>query len=342
MNEGHESEGDGGGDNCDSDTIDSDSDTLCDVRVSGSGLLADESLHQITQVLSEAAFSPGGLQCDEVRRWAWPLLLGIPVGRNEEDRSKDSNEDQDIPNIAARCDKATGDEDEECDVRAAELVLPPHLEPHIPRRFRWCPGDVWRCDAARCLEEQSETIRKDVDRSLCSWTDVHDEAHLSTDQRTVLREQLFDILKAVIHRHKSRITYAQGFNDIGAVFLQLFRSDSSDEAEIDAEVMRGDPDKPKGANADASFTTTERFTLFLMSDYLSAPLERSVMVSLELMGLIIHKCDPAIHTFLSRCGRRMSERLPGGEFHFCLPWLLTWFAHTFPTYNQVVTRRSRG
>eukprot|EP01068_Selenidium_serpulae_P000898 Selendium_serpulae@DN11598_c0_g1_i1.p2 len=72
-----------------------------------------------------------------------------------------------------------------------------------------------------------------------------------------------------------------------------------------------------------------------MSDYLSGsvPLERSVFLSFQLMGLVLHRISPAIHTFISRLGRTYSDP-SGGELVFALPWLFTWFAHSLPSYEQ--------
>ncbi|CEL99264.1 unnamed protein product [Vitrella brassicaformis CCMP3155] len=141
-------------------------------------------------------------------------------------------------------------------------------------------------------------VELDVVRSVAYW-DIH--RRLSAAERGEKRALLSCVLRAILHRHSSRLRYCQGFHDVCSVFCEVF----------------GFP---------AAFHVAERFTLYYVADCLGAPFVDAVMPLLRLVGTVVDQADREVGEIFRRTKM---------EMQFCVPWLITHFCHVLPSFWQV-------
>mmetsp|Transcript_12683 Transcript_12683/g.28490 ORF Transcript_12683/g.28490 Transcript_12683/m.28490 type:complete len:389 (-) Transcript_12683:39-1205(-) len=150
--------------------------------------------------------------------------------------------------------------------------------------------------------KELRVIEADVARAVYTW-DVHKDIEESV--REEKRQQLKLIMCSVLGKHDSHLTYFQGFHDIALVFLEM------------------------GTEEEAT-RMLEQVALFYLSDQLCWPFESGVQPMLSLFFQLLKALDKKVHTALAVAGVT--------EYHFALPWLLTWFAHSLSRLHDQVAR----
>jgi len=143
----------------------------------------------------------------------------------------------------------------------------------------------------------TDQIDKDVDRSLTAF-DVFSNMDEST--LSSYRSSLEHILKAYFslnpHHH-----YYQGFHDVCSIFIYVF-------------------------GQHAAFIFADATAQLFFRDFLMYPFDRSVVLQMKLMKYILQEVDTEIYELLR------DFDIPV----FAIPWLLTWFAHSFSDINTVM------
>mmetsp|Transcript_26613 Transcript_26613/g.48770 ORF Transcript_26613/g.48770 Transcript_26613/m.48770 type:complete len:402 (-) Transcript_26613:61-1266(-) len=150
--------------------------------------------------------------------------------------------------------------------------------------------------------KEMRTIEADVARSVYTW-DVHMDIEESV--RAEKREQLQRIMCSVLDKHNSQLTYFQGFHDIALVFLEM-------------------------GTAEQALHMLEKVALFYLSDQLCWPFDSGVEPMLSVFFRLLQALDTELHTALAEAGIT--------QYHFALPWLLTWFAHSLNKLHEQVAR----
>jgi len=119
------------------------------------------------------------------------------------------------------------------------------------------------------------------------------------------RNQLSDVMIAVLQQHKGKFAYFQGFHDIALVFLEV-----------------GTPSQ--------AFHMVERLALFKLSDQICCPFEQGLLPLLGMLFCLLEILCPAIADAL--------READCADLHFAVPWVLTWFSHSLPRLHQQVMR----
>eukprot|EP01017_Pseudomicrothorax_dubius_P041697 TRINITY_DN6699_c0_g1_i2.p1 TRINITY_DN6699_c0_g1~~TRINITY_DN6699_c0_g1_i2.p1 ORF type:complete len:245 (-),score=43.61 TRINITY_DN6699_c0_g1_i2:34-768(-) len=160
------------------------------------------------------------------------------------------------------------------------------------------PSDLsnWKCNT---LEEQRQVeISKDVDRSLGNLS-IFDSNDRETIEST--KNDLRDILVAIFSKHKD-ISYLQGFHDIASVCLALF-----------------------GKNQ--GFYVSEKLATTVFKDMLSNNFPVTISTITEKITQILKVADPELYDAL--------DETYNGQFFFTVPWVVTWFGHTFRCMEKI-------
>eukprot|EP00921_Rhytidocystis_pertsovi_P001757 GHVQ01003020.1.p1 GENE.GHVQ01003020.1~~GHVQ01003020.1.p1 ORF type:complete len:1310 (-),score=195.67 GHVQ01003020.1:1977-5906(-) len=188
--------------------------------------------------------------------------------------------------------------------------------------------------------------------------------------RDRLSNMLSSQLTAFMSRHTNKLSYAQGLHDVFSVFVHvcfnlqeyqkclcddggtakgqeganaLKTPVSSSPGDYDGIYSDVGTDEPWSFDCkwllplllpNLCFCMCERFSLFFACDFLAAPLERSLLPVLRLLGVLLRHISPRLHAVFSALPGATS--CPGSEFHFALSWILTWFAHDMKYARNVV------
>ncbi|XP_071987918.1 TBC1 domain family member 20-like isoform X1 [Engystomops pustulosus] len=188
------------------------------------------------------------------------------------------------------------------------------------------PGPALRaghCDYNQVLMD----VRRSLKRFPKGMTDV---------ERSVLQEQLIDMILYVLHTHPE-LHYYQGFHDVAVTLLLTV-----------------------GLRLGTAMLQT--LSTHHLRDFMDPTMERTRSVLSYLMPLIQSEC-PALHDFLLRCAVQMGlgaqefGALDGGGYKidlarsltttavvcrsevgciFALSWLITWYGHVLSDFHQVL------
>ncbi|CAE8604448.1 unnamed protein product [Polarella glacialis] len=188
-----------------------------------------------------------------------------------------------------------------CELRRAvwQFLLGVNPEKGIDSSWRKLLADV---DQDVLDGKEARVMQADVQRSVYTW-DVHSGIRKSA--RSQKREQLLDVMLAILRQHPGKLSYFQGFHDIALVFLEV-----------------GTPSQ--------AFHMVERLALFHLSDQLCCPFDKGLIPLLGLLFCLLERVDAAVATAL--------READCAELHFAVPWVLTWFAHSLPRLHEQVMR----
>ena len=144
-----------------------------------------------------------------------------------------------------------------------------------------------------------KTIDLDVQRSAAHW-DVH--RHLSAAERerirTALRTTVFNVISSC-----QGLRYYQGIHEICLVVLQATNIDVEMTSSICRSIM------------------LKHFTSLLYHDF-----SVSLTPLLEGLQYLVETTDPELARILESSGV---------GYHFSVPWLLTWFAHSVNDFDSI-------
>lgn len=123
---------------------------------------------------------------------------------------------------------------------------------------------------------------------------------IDDDYRLVLMDQLTTLIIRVLMKHPD-LHYYQGFHDVAITFLLVM-------------------------GEDVGFELVEKLAVTHLCDFMRPTMEKTTYYLTYLYPILKRK-DPKLHQFLIDSGVGTV---------FCLPWLITWFAHTLSDYRNVV------
>eukprot|EP00916_Digyalum_oweni_P022265 GHVL01036918.1.p1 GENE.GHVL01036918.1~~GHVL01036918.1.p1 ORF type:complete len:660 (+),score=179.51 GHVL01036918.1:99-2078(+) len=126
--------------------------------------------------------------------------------------------------------------------------------------------------------------------------------NLSDAEREQKKKNLIIVIVTVLSRHEGHFEYYQGYHDICAVFL---------------EVME---------DVNIAIHLIERFSIYYISDLLSASFDESVIPLLDISRLILEICS--------------KEKINFSKYLYiynaiCIPWLLTFFSHSIKKFEDI-------
>ena len=139
----------------------------------------------------------------------------------------------------------------------------------------------------------------DVHRCLAHW-DIH--RHIKIAKRIHKRSLLLSVLDGVSKRIE-RFRYYQGLHEVCLVVLEACQEDVTEATKCSVALLE---------------TGFHDFTHLDFQDSVLPLLDR------------VRKLVAAVDERLARC---LSET--GSEYHFVLPWVLTWFAHSLDSYDGI-------
>ncbi|XP_071520997.1 TBC1 domain family member 20 [Panulirus ornatus] len=123
---------------------------------------------------------------------------------------------------------------------------------------------------------------------------------IDDDYRVVLMDQLTVLIIRVLMKHPD-LHYYQGFHDVAITFLLVM-------------------------GEDVGFELVEKLSITHLSEFMRPTMEKTTYY-LTYIYPILHRANPELYQFLVKSGVGTV---------FCLPWLITWFAHTLSDYRNVV------
>jgi len=123
---------------------------------------------------------------------------------------------------------------------------------------------------------------------------------IGEEERPLLQEQLTRLIIRVIITHPN-LHYYQGYHDIAITFLLV-------------------------VGEDLGYQIVERLSVSHLKEFMAPTMEPTVKL-LQFMYPILRQRNPALHSYLMKA--------EVGTI-FALPWLITWFGHVLPDYNDVV------
>ena len=142
-------------------------------------------------------------------------------------------------------------------------------------------------------------IDADVARCVAQW-DVH--LGIRKSYRSRVRGDLRAILTALVLKHgPSGFRYYQGLHEVGLVCLHV-------------------------GNTTQAYHLLEGISLIYLRGYLYKPFTVSLLPSTEAVLWLLSRVDPNLHAHL------VSTECPA---FFTVPWLLTWFAHSFSCVSSL-------
>ena len=139
----------------------------------------------------------------------------------------------------------------------------------------------------------------DVRRCLAHW-DIH--RHIKITKRIQRRRSLLALLDSVSKR-LSHFRYYQGLHEVCLVVLEVCQDDLNIATEYSVALLE-----------------------LGFYDLIHRDFQDSVLPLLELVGELIYSVDPALAECILRTGC---------EYHFVLPWILTWFAHSLEKFENI-------
>ncbi|XP_045600926.1 TBC1 domain family member 20 [Procambarus clarkii] len=123
---------------------------------------------------------------------------------------------------------------------------------------------------------------------------------IDDDYRIILMDQLTVLIIRVLMKHPE-LNYYQGFHDVAITFLLVM-------------------------GEDVGFELVESLSVTHLSEFMRPTMEKTTYY-LSYLYPILHRANPLLYQFLIKSGVGTV---------FCLPWLITWFAHTLSDYRNVV------
>ncbi|MCL4143217.1 UNVERIFIED_CONTAM: hypothetical protein GTU68_035360 [Idotea baltica] len=118
--------------------------------------------------------------------------------------------------------------------------------------------------------------------------------------RYVLMDQLTTLIIRVLQKHP-HLHYYQGYHDVAITFLLVVGESSA-------------------------FELVERLSITHLQEFMRPSMERTTYY-LTYLYPVLKRADRTLHDFLVKsCVGTV----------FCLPWLITWYAHTLSDYRNVV------
>jgi len=147
--------------------------------------------------------------------------------------------------------------------------------------------------------KQISVIDADVVRCVSHW-DIHEG--LDPGKRSQLRDDLRAILVALVYTHREAgFKYYQGLHEVGLVFLNV-------------------------GNPTQAFYMVEALALNHLANFVHLPFNLSLLPLTDAVMYLIGLADSELHAKFLRTGT---------PAHFCIPWLLTWFAHCFSASSLI-------
>ncbi|XP_042215934.1 TBC1 domain family member 20-like [Homarus americanus] len=123
---------------------------------------------------------------------------------------------------------------------------------------------------------------------------------IDDDYRIILMDQLTVLIIRVLMKHPD-LNYYQGFHDVAITFLLVM-------------------------GEDVGFEMVETLSITHLSEFMRPTMEKTTYY-LTYLYPILHRANEKLYQFLIDSGVGTV---------FCLPWLITWFAHTLSDYRNVV------
>ena len=151
------------------------------------------------------------------------------------------------------------------------------------------------------IMKQIAVIDADVQRCVSQW-DIHEA--IDAERRSQIREDLRSILVSLVYKHRENgFKYYQGLHEVGLVFLHV-------------------------ANPTQAFFMMEALAIKRLANFVYLPFNISLLPMTDAVMYLISLADPELHWKFEKTGT---------PAHFCIPWILTWFAHCFST--SLLTQR---
>lgn len=123
---------------------------------------------------------------------------------------------------------------------------------------------------------------------------------IDDDYRLVLMDQLTTLIIRILMKHPE-LNYYQGFHDVAITFLLVM-------------------------GEDVGYEMVEKLSVTHLSEFMRPTMEKTTYY-LTYIYPILRRADTKLYQFLIDSGVGTV---------FCLPWLITWFAHTLSDYRNVV------
>lgn len=123
---------------------------------------------------------------------------------------------------------------------------------------------------------------------------------IDDDYRLVLMDQLTTLIIRILMKHPE-LNYYQGFHDVAITFLLVM-------------------------GEDVGYEMVEKLSVTHLSEFMRPTMEKTTYY-LTYIYPILRRADAKLYQFLIDSGVGTV---------FCLPWLITWFAHTLSDYRNVV------
>lgn len=123
---------------------------------------------------------------------------------------------------------------------------------------------------------------------------------IAEDDRPGLQDQLTRLIVRVLLKHRT-LHYYQGYHDVAITFLLVV-----------GEVL--------------GYHIMQRLSISHLKEFMAPTMDRTTYL-LHYMYPLIQKRNPEVHDFLEHC--------EVGTI-FALPWMITWFGHVLPDYEDVV------
>ena len=155
------------------------------------------------------------------------------------------------------------------------------------------------CKQSLVDEKDYRTMVQDVKRSVSYW-DVH--THLKVKARLRKRNALMECLN-IVSRSVPGFSYYQGMHDICLFLLEVCNDNVCVASEI------------------ATCILTDHFQDFMQLDF-----NHSLVPKLDALERLTRAADPELADRISRAGI---------GYHFAVPWILTWFTHSIPNFDEL-------
>ena len=148
-------------------------------------------------------------------------------------------------------------------------------------------------------EHDIRVIEVDVSRCAAHW-DIH--RHLSISKRVTKRRQLKNLIQLTGQSVKG-FRYYQGLHEVALVILEISGDDVLKSLDLLQRIVK------------------EVFMQFVLVDF-----HLSLLPMLQAIEFLVSKENIELYECIA---------MSGGQYHFAVPWILTWFAHSLDKFSEI-------
>ena len=142
-------------------------------------------------------------------------------------------------------------------------------------------------------------IAVDVSRSVAHW-DIH--RHISISKRVATRRKLKELIICLGSR-VDNFRYYQGLHEVSLVALEVCDGDTTVAVHLLERIVH------------------DKFMHLVMMDF-----NMCLFPMLEVIQYLVYKNNPELANVIDESG---------GHYHFAIPWILTWFAHSLELFDEI-------